>query len=352
MMPLFQRAAELPANAPRFGGSPGHVESYFLRANDPARPRALWLKATILAPLDGPAVAEIWLIWFDGEANRSFACKQTLPFDSEMFRATSTGAELHIGAYELSVGEAGVGKGRIRSAQGAASFDLRWARAEAAVGAPLSIFPWRFLREGPFPKSKLLTPEPWLAFSGSVTVPTLGSAEGARETVPLDGWVGMQGHNWGKEHAFEYAWGQCLFPAAPGEPAAMVEGFTGRVRIGGRTSPRISAAVVRRGEREYRFDRVFDFWRQEAQLTSTRWTLRLRGPDAELRLRMDATTRPFACLGYESPDHSLAYCFNSKLAEVLLEVQPRDEAPFTCRSAHGGALELLRREPDARLTVV
>ena len=65
-----------------------------------------------------------------------------------------------------------------------------------------------------------------------------------------------------------------------------------------------------------------------------------------------AATRPFACLGYESPDHSLAYCFNSKLAEVLLEVQPRAEAPFAYRSAHGGALELLRREHDARLTVV
>jgi hypothetical protein len=351
-MALLPWDAELPANTPRYTGAPGHVESYFLRANDPARPRALWLKATILAPLEGPPVAETWLIWFDGDANRTFACKQTLPFRAEMFRATPYGASIGVGDWVLAVGDVGAGKGSIRSAQGAAAFDLRWARSESVVAAPLSIFPWRLLREGPFPKSKLLTPEPWLAFSGSVTVPALGSAAGQSETVSLDGWVGMQGHNWGKEHAFEYAWGQCLFPAERGEPAAMVEGFTGRVRIGGKTSPRMSAAVVRRGEREYRFDRVVDFWRQEAHVTPTRWTLRLHGPDAELRLRMDATTRPFACLGYESPDRSLAYCFNSKLAEVLLEVQPRGESAFTCRSAHGGALELLRREPDSRLTVV
>ena len=51
-MALFGRAPELPANDPRFGGAPGHVESYFLRANDQTRPRALWLKATILSAID------------------------------------------------------------------------------------------------------------------------------------------------------------------------------------------------------------------------------------------------------------------------------------------------------------
>jgi len=357
MASLFR--AELAPNAPRFRGTPGHVESYFLRANDPSRPRALWLKATILAPLDGPAVAETWFIWFDGDANRAFACKQTLPFDAQMFRATGDGAALQLGDWALTIAARGAGKGSVRSGEQTASFDLRFVRSESAVAQPLSIYPWRVLREGAFPKSKLLTPAPWLTFSGSVTVPRVSAPSDAaldgttaRETISLDGWAGMQGHNWGKEHAFEYAWGQCLFPAEGGAPETMVEGFSGRVKVGGRTSPQMSAAVVRRGAREYRFDRVFDFWRQEAHVTSTRWTLRLTGPDATMRLRMDATTRPFACLGYESPDHSLAYCFNSKLAEVLLEVTPRDAAPFTCRSAHGGALELLRREPDSRLSVV
>lgn len=346
-MDLFRRGPELPPNAPRFTGASGHVESYFLRANDPSRPRALWLKATILAPRDAPPVAETWLIWFDGD--RTFARKQTQPLRAEMFRATAAGAEVRIGEWALTLGDAGAGSGRVPSSEGDASFDLRWSRPASPVAAPLSIYPWRALREGPFPKSKLLTPNPWLLFSGSVTVP---SPSGEREVVPLDGWAGMAGHNWGREHAFEYAWGQCLFPAADGEPEAMVEGFSGRIRVAGRTSPRMSAAVVRRGAREFRFDRVFDFWRQEATLSPRRWTLRLAGPDAVMRLRMDATDRPLACLGYESPDRSMAYCFNSKLAEVLLEVHPRGEAPFTCRSAHGGALELLRRERDPRIAVV
>ena len=73
-MSLLFRGPELPPNAPRFvPGGLRHVESYFLRANDPARPRALWVKATVLQPLSGPAVAEAWFIFFDGEQQRTWA---------------------------------------------------------------------------------------------------------------------------------------------------------------------------------------------------------------------------------------------------------------------------------------
>jgi hypothetical protein len=58
------------------------------------------------------------------------------------------------------------------------------------------------------------------------------------------------------------------------------------------------------------------------------------------------------CLGYRNPNDELSYCFNSKLADVLLEVTPKKGPAFRCRSAHGGALELLRREPEAGMEVV
>ena len=78
-------ADRVPPNAPRYRGAPGHVESYFWRANDPERPRAIWLKATILAPLSGPAVAERWMIYFDGDTNTHVAKKDTIPFERARF---------------------------------------------------------------------------------------------------------------------------------------------------------------------------------------------------------------------------------------------------------------------------
>ena len=213
------------------------------------------------------------------------------------------------------------------------------------MGQPLALLPWRLLREGPFPRSKLLTPLPALEFSGTVRLP-------GGETIAVDGWPGMQGHNWGREHAFDYAWGQCVFPATASTPAAMVEGFSARVKVAGRTTPRLSALVVRRGDDEYRFDALFDAWRQDAALTRHRWSVRLRGAAGEVRLRMDAAGQPEACLGYRNPDGHTSYCFNSKLADTLVEVWPARGAPFTLRSPHGGALEFLRTERDLALPVV
>src|SRR5678816_803493 len=75
-------------NEKRYGGTPGHVESWFIRANDPKSPRALWLKMTILAPLNGPAVAETWLVWFDGVRKQTLAKKETVPFSEASFNGS------------------------------------------------------------------------------------------------------------------------------------------------------------------------------------------------------------------------------------------------------------------------
>lgn len=329
---LFQ--SERPDNALRFAGQKGHVESYFLRANHPTRPLAVWLKATVLAPLHGPAVAESWFIWFDGERGTTYAHKLTQPFSTASF----------VGDRDLSVSAPGMtfelaGAGSAKGKVGEARFDLSWKQSDSPIAQPLSILPWKVLRTGPIPKAKLLTPFPALRFSGTVELPW------GNET--LKDWPGMQGHNWGKEHTFEYAWGQCLFP----EDDAMVEGFSARVKIAGRITPRLSALVVRRGGRTFRFDAIFDAWRQRAEVSADRWSLTLRGGEGEATLEMDASnraTQPMVCLGYDNPDGARSYCFNSKLAAVTLTVRPSDGASFTCKSAHGGALEFLRREADPR----
>ena len=179
-----------------------------------------------------------------------------------------------------------------------------------------------------------------------------GHVEVWGERLEVKDWVGMQGHNWGREHAWEYAWGQCSFVDDAGEPFCSVEGFSGKLRLAGRSTPYLSAVVVRRGEREYRFDRVFDFWRQEAEIDDLRWTVSLKSADGEARLAMQASARDMVCLGYHNPDGRLSYCMNSKLARVELRVNPTNEEGFEVFSEHGGALELLRNTPDPRFAEV
>lgn len=317
----------------------GHVESWFLRANDPSRPRALWLKATILATPAGESVAEAWGVVFDGEQQRTFAHRETVPLARAAFVPETQGRlGVHVGCSSFVLGGEGRAAGELRRGEARASWDLRWTPEAGPLSEPLSLFPFRAMVDGPFPKSKLLTPHPALRFEGRL--------EAFGETIDVTGWRGMQGHNWGREHAFEYAWGQCLFDDA------MVEGFTGRIRIAGRTSPRMSALVVRRGSAEYRFDRLFDFWRQEATVEARRWRVRLAGAAGEATLELDATNRPMVCLGYRNPDGRLSYCLNTKVAQVRLQVKPARGEPFELHSADGGALEFLRQAPDAALAEV
>jgi len=327
-------------NRLRYAAQPGHVESYFIRANDPARPRAVWLKVTVFAPLEGEAQVESWFIFFDESRPSPVAGRETARFRAEAFTPAGGRDRASACRLTLTLGSHGSARGSVRAATGDAVVDLTWIPGPDAISAPLSLLRGRLLQGGPFPRSKLLTPFPALSLSGHIDV--------GNERVVLDGWPGMQGHNWGREHAFEYAWGQCLFPATEREPDTMLEGFTARVQIGGRTTPRVSCLVVQRGDRTFRFDRLFDLWRQAATLEPQRWTLRMRGTAGEARLEMDASGRPMACLGYRNPDGTTRYCENSKLARVRLQVQPRRGAAFACESAHGGALEFLRAKKDPR----
>ena len=321
----------------------GHVESYFLRANHPTRALSVWLKATVLATPGGAPLAELWGIVFDGEGHRVWAHKQAVPFAQARFLRGDCAIE--IAGARLVLDDPGEATGALeRGSHGALRWDLRWQRASKALGAPLCLFPLRAMVDGSFPRSKLLTPAPLIRVHGHL--------QAWGERLVVDDWIGMQGHNWGKEHAWEYAWGQCHFMDGAGEPFCAVEGFSGRIRLAGLVSPLLSAMVVRRGEREYRFDRVFNIWRQRAAIEDLGWRLSLRGPGGEAALEMRARPDDTVCLGYANPNGRLSHCFNSKLARVTLRVNPYNEEGFSCTSEHGGALELLRNEPDPRFEVV
>ncbi len=308
-------------NTPRVREGTEHVESWFLRANHPTEPRAIWVKATILCSSAGVAVAEAWCSLFDGE--RTQAARQTVPLDQASY--TPQRIEVAQTSWQLD--------GAAQGAIGELSWDLRWEPIQG-LGEPLCLLPTRRLVDAPLPKNKLLTPVPAARFSGRV-----GWGDQSWE---LDGWPGMQGHNWGAAHAPEYAWGHCLFMDAQGEPFAVVEGASGRIKLGPVLSPLLSLLTVRRAGREYRFDRLVDTWRQRPVIDFPRWELSMRGSDGEAALVMCGQPDRMVCLGYDQPDGQRAFCLNSKTAQVTLRVNPTDGPAFECTSSHGGALEFLQ----------
>ena len=336
-------------NARRYQPTPnGHYESWFVRANHPTDGRAVWLKATILHRLDGTAVAEAWCAVFK-EGERPRALKTTVDFVDARFGTRDPTVEIGACRFDFGVASAGrsVGaggcSGELAGDDTTLKWDLSWRPADGLLGQPLHLFPTRRMIDGFFPRNKLVTPAPVLLVAGTLVI--------SDETIELDGWLGMQGHNWGREHAFAYAWGHVTFADAAGQPVCVAEGFSGRIKLAGRTTPHLSALVVRRGDRELRFDRLVDLWAQDAHVGDMAWRLRLRGRDGEASIEMRARPGEVVCLGYENPDKSMAYCLNSKLSSCELRVNPTGEDGFVCRTENLAALEILTRVADRRYPV-
>ncbi|HBP19162.1 MAG TPA: hypothetical protein DEA08_15415 [Planctomycetes bacterium] len=332
--------------APRAQGARaarGWVESWFWRANDPRGPRALWLKGTVLRRPDGPDLAEVWLIRFAaGSAQPVLAGKQSFPLEEARF-GEAEGLELEVGPCRYEARSSG-GALRGSLSEPAASWDLRWEPVDSPLSPPLCLLPSRGLIEARLPKNKLLTPAPTCRVSGRLRF--------GDEELEVRDWLGSFGHNWGPAHPYEYAWGQVVFADAEGQPTVMAEGYSGRLKLGPWRTWLLSGLVVRRGEREYRFDRIVDRWNHRVELSDLRWSARFRGPAGSARITLSARPDQVVCLGYHNPDGSLAHCLNSKLARAELAVNPVNEDAFTCVSEHGAALELLSLRPDPRYEVV
>lgn len=335
----------LAQNAPRFRVPSDHVESWFVRANDPTAPRAVWLKATLLVKSDGTALAQAWISVFDQD--RTLAICQDVPLAEAAFDAGSGGTRFEVGGLQLQLdADSGTTSGELVSERGAVSWSLAFDRFAGPLGQPMSLFPSEKLIDAGFPKNKLLTPFPLALFNGTLTWND--------ETWDLGGWHGMQGHNWGAAHSPEYAWGQCVFTDPESQaPVALVEAASGRIQLGRRRSPLMSMLVVRRGDEEYRFDRILDLWRQEPRLEFPAWHLRMRGHHGTAALTMTGSPTRMVCLAYQNPQRSTSYCLNSKTAPTSMVVTPREGAAFELASAHGGALEFLQPDqtPDVQPVV-
>lgn len=63
------------------GGTTGHYESYFQRANHPTRKLGFWIRYTLFSPKGRPqdAVGELWANYFDGERQRITPVKVVVP---------------------------------------------------------------------------------------------------------------------------------------------------------------------------------------------------------------------------------------------------------------------------------
>ena len=311
-----------PARARR-----GHVESWFLKANDPDARRAIWLKWTIWASAQDPrrALAETWAIAFGG-AHGHVATKTTVPFERASFPAAALGAT--VDGCTLSADAA---RGRVESGGRTIAYDL----SIASLEAPLVHFPKPWMYGGGFPRQKIVSPIPNARMTGSIDV--------QGETWQVGEWPGMVGHNWGAGNSESYAWGHCN--AWDDGDDVVFEGFSARVRAGGLLLPTTTALCLRHHGTSYMLSGFASLLTNRGSISPRRWRFRGQGPRVSMDGEMWADTDDFVGLFYPNPDGTTCYCLNSKLAHAEVTVRIQGRAPRTLRSERA-ALEVATRDPN------
>jgi hypothetical protein len=298
----------------------GGYESFYLRANHPSRPLALWLRYTIFAPSSGPdpAIGELWAVVFDGETGQHSSTKVEVPLAECLFSSTS---------FDVRVGDGRLREGEATGRAGDISWDLRYDGAEP----PLYLLPRRLYRGG-FPKAKSLVSRPLVRFTGHVDV--------ADRRLAVDGWLGSQNHNWGSRHTDRYAFGQVA--GFDNAPDAFLEVATARSRIGPLWTPNLTFVVLRHRGREYALTSLRQSLRAGATLAPRRWTFASADRSADIRGGIEAEPDAFVVLEYRNPPGGIKYCLNTKLARCELTVIDRESGTRdVLTSDHGALFEVL-----------
>jgi len=303
-MPANLETARRGVNDTRYvpGQRTGHYESFFVRANNPTRAQAFWIRYTIFAPQGRPedARGELWAVFFDGKSGQHTAAKTEVPIASCDFRRDG------LGAY---VADARLEPGRVLGAAASGGHTIAWDLSFDGDAPPLFALP-PALYTAKLPRAKTLVPLPLARFRGTIGV------DG--HPYPIFDWVGSQNHNWGSRHTDHYAWGQVAgFDDAP---ESFLEVATARLRLGPLWTPFMTLLVLRHDGREIALNSLLQSLRARGRFSYFEWTFRSENAQYLIEGRIAAPRAAFVGLRYDNPPGGVKHCLNSKLAGCVLTI--------------------------------
>jgi hypothetical protein len=294
-------------NALQWDGSPGHYEVYYLSATDRGSGCGLWIRYTMVAPLEGDATCALWFMAMDPRDGTLIGRKQTLPAGRMSSQAEP---------FELRIADAVLTDRGMTGRFEDVGWDLRW--APGGSGAE-HVHP--FLRKAKIAKTVLVLPHPAVEVEGTVTF--------AGQTLVLDGARGGQAHLWGSKHAARWAWAHCNdFEGLDGTPRpdTWIDGVSVFVPRFGRLIGPSSPIVGRFDGRDFRSTSPVRVMRNESRFGLTTWHLEATDGELQVVADVDAPREQLVGVTYHDPDGDLAYCYNSETASMRVRVWQRDRS--------------------------
>ncbi len=305
----------------------GHYESFYVKAADPATGRALWLRHTIHKRPGAEPQGSIWLTFFDAAGEAPRAGKAT--FGSESLSTPG-------GSY-LRVQDAEIGPGSAAGSFSIPEMSARWDLTFDDRHEPLRHLPSERMYRGKLPRTKLLSPHPGAAFSGTVEI------DG--QTIELDSWPGMVGHNWGTEHAERWIW---IHGAGfeGRDPADYLDIAVGRVRLGRFTTPWIANGAVALDGEVWRLGGLGKTYGTSITERPGGCEFVVPGKSVNVRGAIGAPLERFVAWTYADPGGGEHETINCSIADLRFRVERPGEPHLHLQVEGGAAFELGMRESD------
>ena len=293
----------------QWDGEPGHYEVYYLTFTDPATGIGFWIRYTMVAPLPGTgedATCSLWLCAMDpGDPSANVGVKSSLPVAA--MSATRDPFHLRIGDAWLSdTGMAGsIEKDGVEYA-----WELEWHPGLPAYG---HVHP--FLRAAKIAKTVLFLPHPDLPVSGTVRL--------GERRIDVAGARGGQAHLWGSKHAARWAWVHCNdFAGADGSvrDETFIDGVSVFVPRFGRELGPSTPVVGRFRSTDLTSTSPLAVQTNRSDFDLTSWRFQARGHGLRVSGTVTARKEDLVGVTYHDPDGDLAYCYNTEVADLRLEV--------------------------------
>ena len=312
---------------------PPYYESRFIRANDPDRARALWLRSTLLLPTAGAPVADSWVMIFDPDGSGNKALKQQHPIDRSDFRDDTWTAR--IGATAIDDRSA---CGSVTGAGRSARWDVRITPGDEA---PVNLLNKRGYK-AKFPTAKTMVRHPLARFDGSVELDDVA--------VQVDGWTGSVNHNWGRRHTPAYAFGQvCGFDGAP---ASSLEIVTAHAAVGPLSLPAATLLVLRHNGREVAVRSVLATRHTRGEYRPFSWSFGARLNDVTVDGEITAQPREVIGLTYTDTNGESKYCYNSALATCRIKLSGNGVAATELVASRRAMFEILTDTRDGSVPLL
>ncbi|MDQ8037970.1 MAG: hypothetical protein REI12_11155 [Pedobacter sp.] len=295
----------------------GLYESFYFRGNSRDGRHAFWLKHNLLRRHGERGVSlEIGLILYDRDSGEVQVAHDREDMSPQAFNAFARSRN-----WESLSGNMASGSffaisrerlnGRLHTARGHAAWDLALQRSDEV----LYHFPHSRLYQLPLPKKKILTRDSCMSFSGMLRV----------GDVSLSGdFVGVNGHNWGTEHAHEYAYAGCnLFRE---DADACFDGFSARLALaaGLVRTPHLSLAALRLDGEWHHFNALSRCYQQDVRMLSDfHWSIVMKNDTHTLELSVDGGNPrllPWVALNYSHPGGARSVVKNTKFARGRLRL--------------------------------